>query len=100
MTNMLGSWVNYLINREALKDEYVTLLVTNGDDTLSTIRKPSDIDTIISKYAALGIIIEKTKNYLSKTESDFLRIHITYGLICGLPLRAMTTLLWYKPTVY
>lgn len=69
LTNLLGSWINYLINNKVLKKYLPEQLVTMGDDTKAYLVGGGEInlDIIIDEYLALGMEIEKKKNYLSRT---------------------------------
>jgi hypothetical protein len=44
-----------------------------GDDSLIWLYKPKPIEEMHKLYGELGLEIELSKNYTSKTESEFLR---------------------------
>jgi len=97
VTNSLGAYMNYLINYAVLHelggDDYVTM----GDDTLATLPEMYDLEFLSQRYSRLGVEVEPSKNYISNTHADFLRMNISKEGILGYPLRMLPSLLYMKP---
>lgn len=91
LTSFLNSWMNFIKQTAMLNGD---LNWAAGDDVLVFPHEPTNLTAVAAKYAEFGSEVNATKNWLSYTVAEYLKVLYYGGGSTGYPARLYSSLIW------